>query len=438
MKALRPAGAMMVALGVCLGAHPASAEDHPTLESADWQLQFDGQYKVRGQFDSGKNFTGDEAIDREWLSHRARLGVSAANKSGAKVVVRVQDVRVWGEETDAAGGGTQSNGAMGLDLHEAYAVIPLGMEGLALQAGRQEISLDNHRLVGNADWTMRARRFDAARVRYNLAPLDVSVFGAMLTERENADADGHVLGSLGDIYFGGLHGKYTLGEMAKVSLMYLARKNDSALATANELRQTAGLFAEGKVAGVSWTAEGYGQFGHVGAADLMATLIGVRAAYTVDLPQKPTVGLLFDDVSGDGNVAHAFDTLYATNHKFYGEMDFFLAFGKHTLNRGLRDIGATLSAVPVPGLTVGADFHIFATHALAGDALTAAKDVQPATDLGKEVDVRAIWKLRPGNNLHLLYGMFMPGDGMRSIKKIPDATALTTEHYCALTVDAAF
>ena len=434
----------MAAAGVLLAAAvslsiPAIAADHTTIESAEWNLSLDGQYRPRAQFDSGKDFLGAKALDREWISHRARLGVVAGKKDGPQLVLRLQDTRVWGEESDPLGQGTQTGTALGLDLHEAYAAVPLGVPGLTLKVGRQEIALDNHRLVGNVDWTMRARSFDAARLQYTANGLDVSLLASIVNERDGADADGHVQALRpGDVYFGGLHARYALNADHRVSALALSRKNDSAEATGNELRHTIGVYAEGKQAGVAYNAEGYYQLGHQGAADIGAYMAGLRAAYAVPVAMTPTVGLWFEELSGDGNAAHAFDTLYATNHKFYGEMDFFLNIPKHTGNRGLRDIAGAVSFTPMAGLTAGVDFHLFAAHEIAGDALTGAKDVQPATDLGKEVDVRVLWKIKPGLGLHALYGVFLPGEGMRTLRKIAAGTEMTNEHYGALTLDTSF
>lgn len=423
----------------CAVAPPALAADQATKSSTDWTVSFDGQYRARGQFDSGKDFLGDKVLDREGLSHRARLGATAGRKDGPQVVLRLQDTRVWGEESDAAGGGTQSGTALGLDMHEAYALLPLGLPGLQLKAGRQEIALDNHRLVGNVDWTMRARAFDGARLQYAVGALDVSLLATLVNERDTFDADGHVpAGRPGDVYFGGLHGRYVFGDFARVSVAALSRKTDSIVPTANELRHTVGLYADGKAAGVTYSGEGYYQLGHLGAKDIGAWMGGLRAAYTAPVVAKPTLGAWFETLSGDGNAPAGFDTLYATNHKFYGEMDFFLNIPKHTANRGLQDIAVAASCTPMEGLSAGADFHVFATHQLAGDALTAAADKQPSTDLGRELDVRALWQIQPGLSLHALYGVFLPGEGMRSVRKIAAGADLTAEHYGALTLDTRF
>jgi opacity protein-like surface antigen len=434
----------MAAAGVLLVAAvslsiPALAADHPTLDSTEWNLALDGQYRARAQFDSGKDFLGDKVMDREWISHRARLGAVAGKKNGPQLVLRLQDTRVWGEEDEALGQGTLAGSAKGLDLHEAHAVVPLGVAGLTLKAGRQEILLDNQRLVGNLDWTMRGRSFDAARLQYAANGLDVSLLASMINERDAVDADGHVPAlRKGDIYFGGLHARHAVNADHRVSVLALSRKNDSAEATGNELRHTLGAYAEGKQAGISYNAEGYYQLGHQGAADIDAWMAGLRVAYAVPLPMAPTVTVWFEDLSGDGNAAHAFDTLYATNHKFYGEVDMFLNIPKHTNNRGLRDIAGAVSCTPMAGLSAGVDFHLFADHELDGAALTAAKGAQTSTDLGKEVDVRVLWKINPGLGLHALYGVFLPGEGMRALRKIAAGTDMTNEHYGALTLDTWF
>lgn len=45
-------------------ATPAVAADHPMWESGDWTLALDGQWRSRGQIDSGNDFLGDKVLDR--------------------------------------------------------------------------------------------------------------------------------------------------------------------------------------------------------------------------------------------------------------------------------------------------------------------------------------------------------------------------------------
>jgi hypothetical protein len=54
---------------------------------------------------------------------------------------------------------------------------------------------------------------------------------------------------------------------------------------------------------------------------------------------KPSVILWGEYLSGDGTPSKAFNTLVATNHKLYGEQDYFPSVPKNTGNNGLIDVG---------------------------------------------------------------------------------------------------
>ena len=89
------------------------------------------------------------------------------------------------------------------------------------------------------------------------------------------------------------------------------------------------------------------------------------------------VTLWYDYLSGDDDLGDdetkVFDTLFATNHKFYGYADFFLNIPAHTAGRGLRDMALKLKRTLRPGLSLGLDVHTFRlaqdTGRLADDAL---------------------------------------------------------------------
>jgi len=53
------------------------------------------------------------------------------------------------------------------------------------------------------------------------------------------------------------------------------------------------------------------------------------------------------------------ETLFATNHKFYGYADLFLNFPRDTAGRGLRDLALKWSLDGPDGTRIGADFHAF-------------------------------------------------------------------------------
>ena len=65
-----------------------------------------------------------------------------------------------------------------------------------------------------------------------------------------------------------------------------------------------------------------------------------------------------EDDPGDGK-HKVFDTLYATNHKFYCYMDYFLNIPVHTLGSGLSDIHVKVAIKPSPDASLRLAYHTF-------------------------------------------------------------------------------
>ena len=74
----------------------------------------------------------------------------------------------------------------------------------------------------------------------------------------------------------------------------------------------------------------------------------------------------------------AFETLFATNHKFYGFADLFLNVPRDTGGRGLRDLALKWNLDGPGGTSIGVDLHGF--RLAEGNGLGTAR-------LAEEVDV---------------------------------------------------
>ena len=84
-----------------------------------------------------------------------------------------------------------------------------------------------------------------------------------------------------------------------------------------------------------------------------------------------------DDDPADGETK-VFDTLFATNHKFYGYADYFLNIPVHTATQGLQDAAIKTSYALRQDLKVGLDLHSFAL---------AEKGALDSAHLGEEIDL---------------------------------------------------
>ncbi len=372
-RAARCAAALLV-----LAAAPARAQTTPPARArppaearlpagdsaAAGAIELGGQ--LRPRFESRSNAPGAAAF----TSMRTRIHAAVALADVAKLFVQVQDVRFWGGETNTLTDFT----ADAFDLHQAY--VDLGTSTV-LRVGRQEASLGGQRLVGAVDWAQQGRAFDGLRLRTPLAAgfaLDAFAFQLAESAAAPQTADASLLGAVV-----ALPSAASLAAQAYVL-------NDRAGAGTD--RATLGARAAGDVAGFPYRLEGAYQTGRHADRDVAAYLVAARVGHAVG--GRAAVTLWYDYLSGDADPAddteRVFDTLFATNHKFYGYADLFTAIPAQTAGHGLQDIALKTSLRPAPALTLGADLHAFRAAASAG---------LPSSRYGEELDVTAAWRWRP-------------------------------------------
>lgn len=389
-----------------------------------WNLQLDGQYRTRMFVDSNRADLQDTSFrEREFVTQRARLGVTATNAKGVSFTLRLQDVRMWGEEANTL----NDFSADGFDAHEAYVTVPL-YKNATLKMGRQEMVLDNARLVGNVGWVQRARAFDGGRVMWRGKKIDADLFFMVIGEDDNDGDRAQKPGVNGSptrqTYFAGAHGDYKLSKALKASFAYYLRDNKAT----EETRHTAGLVVKGKASGAHYSVELYKQFGDLGSETIDAMMAAVNAGYTVKSKLAPGVSVWAELLSGDkdGAPQNGFDTLYATNHKFYGEMDYFLNMQKNAAGRGLMDVGGKVELKPSPRSKVHVAVHNFSL---------AEEDTAGEKALGTEVDTRFTYKTDMGIKFAGVYGILLPGKAMETVRGVPDPEK---EHLVYLTTTFGF
>lgn len=405
---------------IALGAAPQlalAAEPAPS----SWVITPAGQLRDRLFLDSARDFNDFSGpAHRRYVTQRARMSLQGQHTSGMTLKLTAQDVRIWGEEADPT-----SYVGKGVDFYEAYVSIPLGHEA-TVTLGRQGLSWDGERLMGKLDWAQRGRAFDALRLDHKHGALDLQAFVAHLgNDSAQQDADGHVTNLPGsEKVLAGAHLGWTLSPKAKAAAVYVYRSNEAL----GEDRHTAGLFGTGQVGPLTLTGEGYAQLGDVANKSISAWMAAGRLAYKSSLPGALGAGVFGEALSGDRTKEGAFDTLYGTNHKFYGEMDFFLDIPKHTAQHGLVDAGAFLTAVPAAWLTCNLDWHLMRTYR--------AHVASDSSDLGQEVDVKATATIHKNLSVQALFGVFLPGDALKGIRGLK--TDAATEQMLFVTVDATF
>ena len=370
-----------------------------SAQSAD--IDVTGEVRVRGETDR------PAALDTTdmFALLRARLGIAARLSPRAAAFVQLQDARVFGEE-----GSTTDGSAEQLDVHQAWLQYGTALGGdyeWAVRAGRQEVILGNERLVGAVGWSNTGRSFDAARITLGpeRASWNVTALAAVVQERGRRvpayDGDDHVL--LGAFAEGAAGEVYVLHDVDAVYRLW-----------SDINRTTVGARAMvPPTAGFSASVEGAYQFGSqtglfddiVADQDIGAYLLAARLGYTTPFTVVPRLGIGIDVLSGDETPTDddysTFNTLYATNHKFYGYIDFFLDPAARTIDRGLIDGMASASLGLTHELRLDLDVHGFW---LQQDLLVGVDRL-----IGWELDVTLPVRLGAGQQLQLGYSAFRNG-----------------------------
>ena len=136
--------------------------------------------------------------------------------------------------------------------------------------------------------------------------------------------------------------------------------------------------------------------------------------------KKINAGIGYDYISGQNASKtanpkyNAFHTLYPTNHKFYGHMDYFLDLPADTKLGGLQDVYLRLNYKPKPKGMIGFDAHyFFSGNKVANPAKSGTYLKLP---LGFEIDFYGAYKPWDFLELRAGYSVMAATSSMEVIK----------------------
>jgi hypothetical protein len=349
-------------------------------------VTFQPEAQVRPRFEAHTGRDGVEGGDAWFVNLRTRLGATmGVGQFSVRAVV--QDVRLFGEES----GTFQDFTADGLDMHFGY-VQWSPSEAFGVRIGRQEFNLHEDRLIGNLDWLPQARAFDGVRTWFGGEQWSGEVVAAMT---------GNVLSAAHESNKGLFYTRLGYkGAMVADAVYILDHVEDR-----DRLVHTAGAYLKGKAGLFSGRLEGYGQFGDTDGQTVRAFLVGAQATIAPQVATKPSFTLWYDYMSGNGDdatVRGQFDTLYATNHKFYGLADIaWFRTGGPVDGRGLQDGALKIALSPVKGVTLKVHGHVF----------FAANDPDSQPYIGAEPDLLVVYKPIKPVAIVSGVGVFVPREG---------------------------
>ena len=363
-------------------------------------LDLGGQIRERSQLDA-KAFAPD-ASAADFHELRTRLYAAFEPADRIEAFVQIQDSRRFG-----AGSGTLAPPTNTIDLHQAYFKVN-GLFGapLALKVGRQEIAYGNQRLIGSVGWHPRGRTFDGGVLAYETETASVDLFAARLANRYPVPSGGE-----GSENLLGVYSSWSVAEAQTLEAFAILDNDTQNVNGENQLtRFTPGVTLKGSVSQVSYTLEGAYQTGTMQGASIGASLLSATADYAFGGSSAPTLGAGYTRLSGDADPTDdelgTFNTLFATNHKFYGYMDYFLSIPAHA-PQGLQDLHLNTSVSLSESVGVNAKFHHFTQTAAPSGGSTEA--------YGQEVDLTLSYQFADPLSVTVGASTFFPGDAM-----IPD------------------
>jgi hypothetical protein len=331
----------------------------------------------------------------------------------------------------------QANNPIG--LYQYYAVLgdPKNFP-LSFQAGRQELSYGEERLIGGFIWDNIGRVFNAAKLRYAHDSFWIDAFAGSLVLPVNEGTD---VVNWDEVFWGIYSQARQLVPLSIAEFYFLGDNadNDSPLNVGTVQRgnsprdiYTLGAHLKSDPTQLkSWyydveLAVQGGQFQYPQGTpqivsgqklDHWAHALHFEAGYQFTHAwARPKIGLFYNQASGDhdpsDNRHTTFVNLYPTNHKFYGFMDF-LSW------QNLQQLALTTTWFPVGKLRVTLNLYFdwllttddFFYNVAQGARTTGGYAIRPGNSprLGQELDLVLNYPLLRWLNLEAGYGHFFTG-----------------------------
>jgi len=369
------------------------------------RLLLSGEVRVRSEVDAR---TASRAPDHATLL-RTRLGVRAAIDARTRAFIQISDSRAFGDETNSLADASADL----LDVHQAY-VDWTPSARWRFRLGRQEWAFADERLIGPVGWANVTRAFDGLRATLTADGWTVDGLAAVLDERDALQPMGlDPRANEGQASDRTLYGIWATRGSIDLFLLVDGGATEGAITRIDRwtaggyVRRSFGAFRMKST--LAWQGgEQRGAAGNTQRIDAWLASVALARGFRGRL--KPALRVQIDALSGDrtptNGVYGAFNTLYATNHPYYGLMDLFLNVPVQTGGLGLIDFVEHGELRPGPwGLD--ADLHQLR---LAQRGPTGGGGAA----LGSELDLTATRPLTPALGLQLGYSAFAPAAAARA------------------------
>ncbi len=392
------------------------------------QFFLDGQILQRGEYRHGFGRLIDESEEPAmFIGHRARLHASYKTEN-LTFFVSIQDVRTWGNTPQVKATDPY------LSVHEAWAETKLG-NYFTLKLGRQELSYDNFRFLGNLDWALQGRSHDFALLKFEKNKMKLDL-GAGYNQDEqrltgNLFTIPNQYKTVQFLRFENAFGSFNYSVMFwNNGMQYIVLDPVNNQITQKGIRymKTIGIpTLKYQLSNTTSSGFYYHQLGRdVAGRKVGAFNANIQVSHLMNLNLEKgtsirlTAGI--ETLSGTPdnfeNRNHSFSPLYGTNHMHNGYMDMFYIGGRHENSVGLIDYF----------LRARYDFSQKLWTSLNAHSFNAFSDVYQdnqriSGNLGLELDLTLGYIINDAVSLQSGYSQFIASESFEILQGVQNAAS---------------
>jgi Alginate export len=415
------------------GQPAALTSDYLNNELPQW-LRFGGEFRSRLEGFTGGSFKPD--TEDAYVLTRLRINMKIEPTHWLKFFAQGQDSRVFWKNQHPPAAPFQTT----MNLRQAYVEIgDTEKKFIGLRVGRQELAFGEERLIGPSGWGNTPRYFEAVRLTLRHGPFRLDGFSAsVIVVQDGTFNHAQPPNDLHGLY-GGMDNIIPNSTIEPYVLWRLQRNQRTELGKPGNL--------DYKVGGVRWAGKVRTAFDYSievvrEQGGLGTDSIGAWGGHWLSghnfaqLRFKPRVFGEYNYASGDKNPRDGhrgtFDSIYPTAHDRWG-MDDQIGW------RNIHHLRGGVEARILPKVLLKGSYHSYwlasatdGLYAANGALVTRVIDGSAGPRVGQEIDIQAVWTIRPDIAVITGYGDLIPGSFLKK------ATPGVGYHYPFLQVTYTF
>ncbi|PIF30525.1 alginate export protein [Flavobacterium sp. 9] len=305
-----------------------------SVDSQAQELDVNLQIRPRFEYRNGyKSLLLDGQEGTSQISQRSRLNFNY-KQDQLTVKLTFQNTRTWGDVATTA-----TADKNGVAVFEGWAQYDF-TEKWSARMGRQVLSYDNQRIMGEMDWAQQGQSHDALMVSFHPKNHQLDMGLAYNSNAENTVQTPYTIANYKTMQYAWYH---TTFDKIGASLLLLNTGYEFSRTPNPELiidyMQTFGTYLTYKTGKIDSNLSFYGQTGKSTDQQVSAYDAAINVGYSITDSFKAGLGYEFlsGKATNDGSsVIKSFNPIFGTNHGFNGYMDYFYV-GNHLKNVGLQD-----------------------------------------------------------------------------------------------------